>query len=71
MAEINPNNVNQVEAPIELAMKIFQEQQDRVFNSIGGVQTQQRREMVAGIPLDDILPSVLDAMEQENAAPNT
>jgi hypothetical protein len=65
MPEKNPNNINQIEAPIDLAMKIFDEQQGRVLNTLTGSPKAERQQMVGDVPLEQILPSVMLGMEQQ------
>ena len=57
-------DINRIQAPVDLATKMFMDQQDRLLNTIVGPPKRTRREMVGGIPIEEILPVVLENMEQ-------
>lgn len=64
MPKENSEQVNRVQTPIDLAMKMFTAQQDRLMNTIVGPERQVRQQKVGGVPLDNIMPQVLADMER-------
>jgi len=52
----NDKGVNQLTGPIELAMKLFLDQEGKIPEQIVGPQKQQRRQQQPGIPLDRFFP---------------
>lgn len=52
----NDKGVNQLTGPIELAAKMFTDQQGRLPEQIQGPQKQERRTLPPGVPLDVIYP---------------
>ena len=58
------NDINQVKTPIELAARMFQEQQGRVLSTILGPDGEQRqRNATAESGLEAIILSQLDALD--------
>jgi hypothetical protein len=53
------SKLNQFQTPIELAMKMISEQQERVIGQIMGPQRQQRITKIDGHPVDNIIDDVL------------
>jgi hypothetical protein len=56
--------INRIQTPIDLAVRMFNAQQERLMTTIVGPERQTRREMVGGVPLEQILPNILADMEQ-------
>lgn len=57
-----PKQSNRFEDPVTLASKLYQEQSEKVMNSIFGQQQVTRRTLIGNEPVDDII----DQMVQEN-----
>ena len=60
----NPG-VDLIRGPIQLAADMIAAQQERLVEQLQGPQAPQRREMVGDVPLNDIMPMILEQMEQQ------
>jgi len=57
-----PKQSNRFEDPVTLAAKLYEEQSEKVVNSIFGQQKSTRRTLIGNESVDDII----DQMVQEN-----
>lgn len=57
-----PKQSNRFEDPVTLAAKLYEEQSEKVMNSIFGQQKSTRRTLIGNEAVDDII----DQMVQEN-----
>ena len=52
------NNLDLVHGPVELAVKMFTNQQGPIFRQLTGPARPERRELIDGVPVDQILADV-------------
>ena len=57
------NDINRVQAPIDIAMKMFQEQGDAVLRSILGPPVRERRTLIDGQPAEVIIEEAAQSLD--------
>lgn len=50
---------NQLEAPVEMAARLFSERNEMVINAITGPPVAQRKSMIGNVPVDPIIDSIV------------
>jgi hypothetical protein len=65
MPEHNPTGMNQVTAPIDLALRMAEEQQSSILSRILGPERQQRHAQLYGQPAEPVIEQIVAEMDQE------
>lgn len=55
--------VDLIKGPVQLAAEMIAFQQEHITRQLQGPEQTERRELVGGVPLDEILAAVLPQME--------
>lgn len=59
------SSMNQIMAPIELALKMAEEQQASILSRILGPERQQRHAQIDGQPAEPLIREIVAQMDQE------